>query len=233
MTAILKRELRAYFTSMLGYFYLAAIGAFSGLYFFTTTLMSDAAELSAVFSGLFTVVLFLIPLLTMRLFSEESRGRSLPLLYTAPVANWEMVLGKYLGALILYSLGIAFPLLFGVVLSVFQAPSWPAVWGSYLGLWLVGAALIAVGLYLSSRTQSQLIAGVCGLAISLMVLLLDAVALVFPEPVRSILFYLSFSERIYPMTLGLFRLGDAVYFLSIAGFFLYLCCRRLAARRML
>ena len=134
---------------------------------------------------------------------------------------------------LLYSLGIAFPLLFGVVLSVFQAPSWPAVWGSYLGLWLVGAALIAVGLYLSSRTQSQLIAGICGLAISLMVLLLDAVALVFPEPVRSILFYLSFSERIYPLTLGLFRLGDAVYFLSIAGFFLYLCCRRLAARRML
>jgi ABC-2 type transport system permease protein len=223
MGAILKREFQAYFRSPLGYVFVAAMFFFSGFYFFTYNLYASTTNMSMLFQLLFPVVLFMVPVLTMRLLSEERRSRTDQLLLTAPISRAEIVLGKYCAAALVFVIAISATLIQAAAMSVYAQPDWPVILGNFLGLLLLGLALIAVCMLLSALTDSQVIAAVGGLVLSLFLVLIDALALVVDSPLLQELFRsLSFNERYASFTAGMLELQSVVFFLSIAALFVSL-----------
>ncbi len=232
MRAIFKREFRAYFLSPLGYVLIAAMAFFTNYYFFTYNLYRGTADFSTLFSMLFPVVLILVPVLTMRLLSEDKRQKTDQLLMTAPVARAGIVLGKYLAALTVYSVSISFTLIDAGIAEMYASVEWPVVTGHFVGLFLLGAALIAVGLFLSGLTESQVIAAVLGFVASLFLMLVDALAYVVESPVLQTAFRnLSFNNRYDPFTYGIIDLSNALFFVSFALLFLFLTAASLEQRR--
>ena len=232
MSAIIKRELSSYFRSANGYVFLGIFYLFSGFYFFSTSLYSNSSSLVYLFNCLFTIILFTIYLLTMRLLSEEKKQKTDQLLLTAPVSVVEITLGKYISALIMYLISISITLIYAVVISFFVMPDIPVIIGSFLGLFLFGAALIAIGLFLSSLTENQFIAAILGVAVSLFIMFCDGLSkLVKSEFVNNILSYMSFSNHYGNFSMGIIGLSDVVFFLSIIVVFLFLTVRVLDRRR--
>jgi len=223
MRAILKREFRAYFQSPLGYVFFSAMFFFSGYYFFTYNLYGSTTNMTKLFELLFPVVLFLVPVLTMRLLSEEKRLGTDQLLLTAPVSRTAIVVGKYLAAVAVFCIAIAATLLQAVVMSLFAWPDWPVIIGNFTGLLLLGVTLIAICLFLSSLTESQLVAAILGFVVSLFLMLIDALAVVVSgDLLRSILRGLSFGDRYTPFTIGVLELPNVIFFLSTSFLFLAL-----------
>ncbi|MBE7017250.1 MAG: ABC transporter [Ruminococcaceae bacterium] len=232
MTAVFKREVRAYFQSPLGYVFIAVMYFFTAYYFFTYNLYNNTTDMSALFNQLFSVVLFLVPILTMRLMSEDKRARTDQLLLTAPVSRIGIVLGKYFSALCVYLVAISASLLMAVVLSVYGTPDWPVIIGNIIGLILLGAALIAICMFLSSITESQVIAAVSGFAVSLFLVLVDAlIYVVTGELFQKIFSYMSFNGRYNGFTIGIIDFSNVLFFLSIAAMFVLLTAAVLEKRR--
>lgn len=223
MGAILKREFRAYFQSPLGYVFISALFFFSGYYFFTYNIYGSTTNMSKLFDLLFPVVLFLVPVLTMRLMSEDKRSRTDQLLLTAPVSRAAIVLGKYLAAGLVFLIAVSATVLQAVVMSFFAQPDWPVIVGNVIGLLLLGLTLIAICMFLSSLTESQVIAAVTGFVVSLFLMLVDALALVVNSPFLQALFrHLSFNDRYTAFTLGILEVPHIVFFVSISVLFICL-----------
>lgn len=232
MTAVFKREVRAYFQSPLGYVFIAVMYFFTAYYFFTYNLYSNTTDMSMLFDQLFSVVLFLVPILTMRLMSEDKRSRTEQLLLTAPVSRIGIVLGKYFSAFCVYLVAISASLLMAVVLSFYGEPDWPVIIGNIIGLVLLGASLIAVCMFLSSITESQVIAAVSGFAVSLLLVLMDAmINVVSGKVVRQIFSYMSFNGRYNGFTIGIIDFSNVLFFVSIGVLFILLTAAVLEKRR--
>ena len=220
MQAILKREFRAYFQSPLGYVFFSAMYFFSGYYFFTYNLYGNTTNMGKLYELLFPVVLFLVPVLTMRLMSEEKRSGTDQLLLTAPISRAAIVLGKYGAAVSVFLIAISATMIQAVVMSFFAAPDWPVILGNFIGLLLLGTTLIAICMFLSALTESQLIAAILGFVVSLFVMLVDALALVVNSSFLQAFFRgLSFDDRYTSFTLGILELPNVVFFLSISFLF--------------
>lgn len=232
MNAVLKREFCAYFQSPLGYVFIAVMYFFTAYYFFTYNLYNNTTDMSMLFDQLFSVVLFLVPILTMRLMSEDKRAKTDQLLLTAPVSRIGIVMGKYLSALSVYLIAISSSLLMAIVLSFYAAPDWPVIIGNLIGLVLLGASLIAVCMFLSSLTESQVIAAVSGFAVSLFLVLVDALVYVVSGRLFRIIFsYMSFNGRYNGFTIGIIDFSNVLFFLSIAATFILLTTAVLEKRR--
>lgn len=232
MTAVLKREFKAYFLSPLGYVFIGAVYFFSGYYFFTYNLYSNTTDVSMLFSNLFSVVLFLVPILTMRLFSEERRSKTEQTLFTLPVSRFRIVIGKYLAALAVYAMAISATLLMALVVEIYSSPDWPVVLGNFIGLFLLGTTLIAICLLISSLTESQVVAAVGGFGVSLFLVLVDAMFYVVQEKGLKMLFsYMSFNDRYKGFTIGVIDMSNMCFFLSLTTLFLMLTTVVLEKRR--
>lgn len=232
MIAILKRETRAYFDSLIGYIFLTAFFAASGILFSVSSLQYGSTDMSGMYSGLFYILLVLIPILTMRTLSEEKRQKTDQLLLTAPLSLSALVIGKFLAAMIIYSIGVGMTLVYAVVVSFFGAVSWLTVLGNVVGLLLLGAAFIAVGILVSSLTESQVIAAIGGFAAMLVLFLIGSISTIIPiNWVASLLSELSFSERYSPFTYGVFDFSNVLFFISATVIFLFLTVRVLERRR--
>lgn len=233
MTAIYKREMRSYLTSPVGYVFLAVFYAISGYYFFATSLVGNTTDMSYVFSNLFSIVIFLVPMLTMRLFSEERRQKTEQALFTAPVRFTGIVMGKFLACLTMYLMGMGITLIYFLVLCAFRIPDAAVFFGNFLGLGLLGAALCAIGIFISSLTESQVIAAVGSLAIGLLLLFSNSFTpVVSNQLVSKLILNLSFYEHYLDFTRGLLNLADLTFFVSITGLFLFLTVRHLERRRI-
>lgn len=231
MLTIFKREFKAFFHSPVGFVFLAVFCFFSGLYFYTTLLM-QTADLSGVFSGMLIVVLMLIPILTMKLMSDDRRQKTDQALLTAPVGLLSLVFGKYLAAFAVFSIAVSINLVYGLVLTAFAEPEWPVLFGNLTGMLLLGAALIAIGIFISSLTESQVIAAIGTFAASLFILLIDSIAAVIPvDFLSTAISWLSFDDHYTPFSLGVFSLVNVLFFVSIAAIFLFLTVRVLDRRR--
>ena len=232
MRAILKREFRAYFQSPLGYVFIGAMYFFTGYYFFTYNLYGNTTDMSTLFSLLFSVVLFLVPVLTMRLLSEERRSKTEQTLLTAPISRLGIVLSKYLAALCVYLIAISGTLVMAVVLEIYSAPDWPVVLGNFIGLLLLGSALIAICLFISSITESQVIAGVTTFAALLILYLWDGIAGFLPgvlgEAASQFSVLAPFDDLVNN---SLLHLDGIVLYLSLIGLFLFLTVQTLQKRR--
>ncbi len=221
MLAILKRESRAYFRTPLGFVIIGAVFFFSGYFFFTYNLYGNTTDMSKLFAQLFPVVLFLVPVLTMRLFSEDKRLKIDQQLLTSPVTRTGIVLGKYFSAVLVYLIAIVSTLIEAIVMSFFARPDWPVVIGNFGGLFFLGLALISISMFLSSLTESQVIAAVTSFVVSLFLMLVDALTNVVSSPFLQDLFTsLSFNIRYTPFTLGIFELPNVIFFLSVSAMFL-------------
>ena len=180
MSAIFKREFKTFFTSPIGYFVLAVLFGFSGFYFFASNMYAGSADLSGVFGGLFTIVLLLVlPVLTMRLLSDDKRQRTDQALLTAPVSLTGIALGKFLAALLLFAIGISITLVFAIIIAFQVTPDWLVIVGNYVGLLLLGGMVIAIGLFISSLTESQFIAALGTFVASFAMIMVDSLGSVF------------------------------------------------------
>lgn len=231
MTAIFRREFAAYFISPIGYVYLTAFYLLAG-YQYAVLLLSGSGDMAAEFAFLYTMVLLLSPVLTMRLLSEERRQRTDQLLFSAPVTLWGITGGKYFAAVAVYLLGIAVTLPQAAVLSAFAEVNWMLVAGNLAGMALVGMASIALCMFISAHTENQIIAAIGGFAAMLAVLSLNSIAALIPfEPLRALLRGVSFYSRYYSLTMGIISVSDVFFFASFAGLFFFLTARALERRR--
>lgn len=234
MGAIFRRELRSFFTNPIGYVVLAVLFAISGYFFFYYNLSSNSADLTNVFVKLFSIILLALPFLTMRLFSEEKRQKSDQALLTAPVSLTGIVMGKFLATLLLFLLGLSITLVYGIVIAFGGAiPDWTMLIGNYLGLALVGGLIIAVGVFVSALTESQVIAAVGTLAVSLMLMCVDLVGSLFASFVwiQKITDFLSITNRYADFALGLIYYDNIFFFLSLQALFIFLTVRVLDKKR--
>lgn len=231
MFAVLKRELSAYFSSPIGYIYLAVFYVFSG-YFFFGVLYSNTTSLSNVFNGMFTIIMLLIPILTMRLMSEDLKNKTDQALLTAPISLLSLVLGKFLSALIVYCLGVAITLVYAIVIATFAPPDWTVVFGNVLGMLLLGAALIAIGMFISALTENQVIAAVGGFAVGFSLILVNSLAsLISTEWLKKFVSGFSFMERYDEFTNGILDISNIFFFISICAVFVFFTVRVFEKRR--
>ncbi len=233
MGAIFRRELKAYFSSPLGYIFLGVIYAISGFYFWYV-LYNQANYIQYVFSNMFTIVLMIVPLLTMRLMSEDKKLKTDQLLLTAPVNITSVVLGKYFAAFVVYLLGVSSTIVYQIVLATFATPDWNVFLGNYLAIALIGAALISIGIFVSSLTENQIISAIGTLAISLFIWLLDSIAMALPagfEWIGTVLGSLSFMTRYNDFVSGILNVSHILFFVSFAAVFLFLTVRVLEKKR--
>lgn len=232
MIAILRRELGAYFSSPIGYVFLAAIYIFAGFFFFSTAVLYNSPDLRMTFSNLFLVVMVLIPLLTMRLLSEDKKHKTDQLLLTAPVSLISLVCGKVLAAFVVYLAGIAVTLLFAFTTALFVTPEWAVMLGHFVGLALLGLAMITIGTFISATTENQVVAAVGAFVASLFLMLIDTFAPLIPVSwLSSFVADLSFLSHYNSFTLGVLKLPDILFFISVCVVFLFLTVRVFEKRR--
>ena len=231
MFAILKRELSAYFASPIGYIYLAVFYVFSG-YFFFGVLYSNTTSLSNVFNGMFTIIMLLIPILTMRLLSEDRKNKTDQALLTAPINLISLVMGKFLSALIVYALGVAITLVYAIIIATFARPDWMVSCGNIVGMLLLGAALIAIGMFISALTENQVIAAVGGFAAGFSLILVDSLStLVTIDWLSSFISGLSFMVRYDEFTSGILDISNVLFFVSVCAVFIFFTVRVFEKRR--
>lgn len=236
---IFKKELRSYFTSLIAYIVLTVFLVIAGYYFYTDlalfVLWGGASVQEGLWQYLFhdirLILLFTIPLLTMRLFSEEKKLGTIELLFTYPFRDIEILLGKYLACLTVFSIMLGFTLLYPVLLGVvYQVESGPLV-ASYLGMFLLGSSFIACGILVSSLTENQIVAALITSGIILAFWFIDWNEAAVSPQVAVVLHHLSFFEHFYNFVRGVIDTKDIVYFLMFTFFFLFLTLRSLESRR--
>ncbi len=231
MSAIFKREVKSYFSSPIGYVFLTAMTFFSGI-FFIYMYSYGYADITYVFSNMFVIIMFAVPLLTMRLMSEERKQRTDQALLTAPVSLTGIVMGKFLAAFSIFALGFAPSLIYQIIFSANISLNWLLYINALLGVLLYGAALISIGLFISSLTESQVVAAVLGIVVSLLIGLMDSFASMINNSFLSgIVEKISFSGRYETFSAGILDLSNVVFFVSVAAVFIFLTVRMLEKKR--
>lgn len=224
MKAILKRELKSYFASPIGYVCIAVLLVLSGLLYLQV--------MYSVYTNMFTFSMMVIPILTMKSMSDEQKNKTDQALLTSPVSVTSIVLGKFLAAFIVYAIAMTGTLLPCVAISLFGSPSWGEVFGYYLGSLFYGAAMIAIGVFISSLTVSQVIAAIATFAVSIFILMMGQISsLASGTFLAQVVEWLSFDSRYSYFTQGIFNISSAVFFLSVVAIFVFLTARRLESKR--
>lgn len=160
MLAIYKKELKSYLTSMQGYVFMAFIMLVLGIYFTAYNLNYASPDFGTTLNSVTFVFLIITPILTMRILAEEKRNKTDQLLFTSPVPIWKIVFGKYLGMVTIYLIPVVITLFYPLILAKYGTVSYPMTLTAIVGFFFLGCANIAVGLFLSSITESQVIAAV-------------------------------------------------------------------------
>ncbi len=245
MFAIYKKELRSYFINAIGYVYVGVFLAAAALLLCMTTLGASSYNTSSYFMALIFSFIILIPLLTMKLFAEEKKLRTEQLLLTSPVSITGMIMGKYLAALTVFlgSLLVScinfFPLyvykrieLSETEVYTHLGPAGAQIVGCVIGVALIGAAFIAIGLFISSLTENQLAAAVITVAVIVVMLLLNVVnSYIDLYAIRVVIDWVCVISRFNNFTAGILDLSAVVYYLSLAGVFILLTNRVYEKRR--
>ncbi len=232
MTAVFKRELKSYFISPIGYVFLAAFYAYAGLMFYVTGLSEGKTRMDMLFSSLVIVLVVIVPILTMRTMAEERRSKTDQCLLTSPVSIGGIVAGKFLAAFVVYLAAISITIIMALISCIYAAPDWSVVLGNFIGLALIGASYIAIGVFCSSCTESQPVSAVLSFGVLLCVTFISSIASQLPfEFLTKLADKVSFAERYYSFTYGLFDISNVLFFISAAFVFLFLTVRIVEKRR--
>lgn len=234
MNAIYLKELSSYFKSARGYICLGLYFLFGGQFLLMQIRYKGTNDIAAVFADMYIVVLLTLPLLTMRLLSEEKRTRTDQALFTAPVSLTEIVWEKFLAAFTVFALGISVFIVYFLVLGVLSKPDLSMFLGNYLGMLLLGGALISIGLFVSALTESQMLAAVGTFGCMIFVIFLDSVGGMLPDSLSMIskaLAAVSMEARFSDFVSGILNPANIIYFVSIVLIFNFLSERMLDKNR--
>jgi len=228
---VARREVNAAFLSLLAWIVLTIFLVISGLCFSFVVNKTHAASLEGTVGSISFLFLFATPLLTMRLLSEEYRSGTIESLMTAPVTEFQVVLGKFIGALVFYGFILAPTLAYAVILRILGKPDVGVMFSSYVGLVAMGCEYIALGLFCSTLTQHDLIAAVLAF-VALLVLCVPAlIGDYLPAALRSSVEYAGTMEHLSAFSTGRIAFRDLFYFFSMTGFWLFLSVRALESKR--
>jgi ABC-2 type transport system permease protein len=237
MLAVFKRDFKAYFTSAIGYIYLGAYILVLNLMFFLGNALGGSSSLVGVFSFMMMVMMFLTPILTMRVFSEEFKQKTDQILFTSPVKLSAIVMGKFFSSFAVFVCLLVLSLFWPFAISIFGENNMAEVTGNYAGILCIGAAYISMGVFISSLTENQVVAAVGSLGLFVALFILEFVAMSFygsgvlPVFVMRSFLFVSIYGRYNDITQGLLALDDIVFFLSVCAVFLFLTVRGLEKRR--
>lgn len=232
MGAIIKRELSSYFRSATAYVVMGVYFFFSGLFFYLYCFRSNSSNMSYVYANMFYIIMFIIPIIAMKTFSEEKRQKTDQALLTSPTSLTEIVLGKFLGAFILFAICCSIFLLYAVVIAFFAQPQWSVILCTFLGLLLLGGSFIAINVFISSLTESMIVAAVAGMAIGLIIdMMTYFISMISVTWITDILQKINFINYYQNFTYGILSITDIVFFLSVTGLFLFFTVRVLEKRR--
>lgn len=191
MLAIYKKELKSYFTSMTGYVFIAFFLCIIGIYYVAYNLVGSLANFEYVLSSTSFLFVLLVPILTMRIMAEEKKQKTDQLLYTSPLSPTSIIVGKYLAVFTVFLLAMVIVSLYPVILLQFGNIPLKIAYGSILGFLLLGAAYIAIGLFISSLTESQLVSAVVSFVVILITVLMSGIVEMFPKDNKSALIIFS------------------------------------------
>ena len=243
--AIAVKELRSYFASPIAYVVIGFFALMFGFFFYSLLLYFDRQSLQAagqavnvneqflrpVFLNATVIFLFVLPLVTMRTYSEEKRSGTIELLLTAPLTDLQIILGKFLGAMGLYAAMLAITLVHVGLLFMFGNPEWRPVVTTYLGLLLMGGCFISVGLLISSLTKNQIVAGMITFGVFLMLWVINWIASFMGPTTQQVLNYLSITDHLDDFTKGIIDTKHLVYYVSFITFGLFLTARSVDTER--
>jgi len=225
------RQFRSYFNGPVAYIVISIVMLTLGFFFWNTFFLFGRASAREMFRWLSLILVFALPALTMGLLAEEKRTGTIELLITMPVTEAQVILGKFLGVLGLYAVLLALTVAYPISISTLGDLDWGPVWGGYLGLFLQGSAVLAIGLMASSWTSNQLIALFVALTLSVFFWVLDKFLALLPTNAASALEWLSFDYHFQSMARGVVDLRDVLFFISVTVFALALAFRALESRR--
>ena len=246
---IARKEIESYFRSPIAYGVMAFFALIAGYFFYASVMFfvrrgmemammgqSQPMDLNEyivrpLLSNISVIALFLIPMITMRLFAEEKRSGTIELLLTSPLRDWEILLGKFLGAMALYTAMLGISFLSMLILFAYGKPDWRPLLVGYLGLLLQGGALLAIGTFISNCTKNQIVAGVAGFAVCLMLWILNWVSEFGTTIPERILSYIAVTSHFDSFAKGVLDLKDIVYYLSVIFIGLFLTARSMEALR--
>ncbi len=224
MCAIYKKELRAYLTSMIGYIFMAVLLAVTSLYYVANCLVGGYPVFGAILSSVYFILLIVVPVLTMRSMAEERRQKTDQLLMTAPVSLWKIVLGKYLAMVTIFLIPMALLCLYPLILLQFGSVSLPMAYTAILGYTLFGAACLAIGLFLSAVTESQVIAAVLTFGVLFFLNMASGIANVIGASgiVASVFNALCIYQPFINFVQGIFDLTGVLYYVTVIVLALFL-----------
>lgn len=240
MRAIYRKEMRQYFHSVMGYVFLAIFMLISGFYFTMGNLLSRSGDISYFFQSIISLLMYLIPMLTMRSFAEEKKIKTEQLLFTAPVSTTEIVLGKFLAAMSVFLCGLAVTLLYPIILALFSSNTfigalqnmfWETL-GNYLAIILLVGAFVAIGIFISAITENQVVAAVLSYVVLFGLWVSSSMAVNNQNEVMgAILTGISLFIKYYEMTMGVFNPASILFYITLIFVFLFLTVRVLERRR--
>jgi ABC-2 type transport system permease protein len=243
-----QKELRSYFASpiayviigffalVFGYFYIVSIN-----YFLTMSMQMgipgqgqiniNSMAIRPLLQNVSVVALFVLPLITMRTYAEEKRTGTIELLLTSPLTDFDIIMGKFLGAVALYGLMLAVTLIHIGVLFIYGNPEWKPILSGYLGLLLMGASFISIGLLISSLTKNQIVAGMVTFAVLLLLWTLTWATESAGPVMQKVLEAVSITSHFDDFAKGVISMRHLVYYLSFIGFGLFLTAKSVDSER--
>jgi ABC-2 type transport system permease protein len=246
---ICHKELKSYFASPIAYGLMAFFAAITGYFFWIrvgyfvesgmrSMMMGRGGPMDVnewvvrpILSDISVIGLFLIPMITMRLFAEEKRSGTIELLATSPVRDIEIILGKWLAALILYAAILGVSAINIAALFLYGKPDWKPILLAYLGLLLQGGCLLALGAFISTMTKNQIIAGAGAFALSLLLWVLEWVSSYETAAWAKVMAYLSVVAHFESFAKGVLDTKDLVYYISLIFLGLFLTARSMESLR--
>ena len=244
-----RKELKSYFASPIAYIVIGVFSLLFGYFYYALVVFFDRQSMQIqafgpdqvvninqlliqpVLINVSIIVLFVLPMVTMRAYAEEKRSGTIELLLTAPLTDVQIVFGKFLGAMTLYAAMLTVTLLHIGVLFALGEPEWMPVATGYLGLLLMGGCFVAVGLLASSLTRNQIVAAVITFTVFLLLWVIDWVASFMGPTTQAVLTYMSLTRHLEDFTLGILDTSHVIYYLSVIAFGLFLTVRAVDTER--
>jgi ABC-2 type transport system permease protein len=233
IVAILKKEFKSYFLSPIAYVFITVYLVATNFLFFQGFFIINQADMKGYFSILPWVFLFFVPAITMRSWAEEKKVKTLELLLTWPVSDIEIVTGKFLASFCFLAVAILLSLTVPITLAILGHPDAGPIIGSYLGSLLMGAAYLAIGLWVSSLTENQIVAFILGVVVTFLLFIIgnQFVTMAAPLPLVPLLTYVGLGSHFESIGRGVVDSRDVIYYLSVVAFFLFLNVRSIESRK--
>lgn len=245
---IAGKELRAYFASPIAYVVIGFFSLIFGYFFYTllwyfdrqsmqmapgagTAMNINQMLIGPVFMNVAVMALFMLPMITMRTYAEEKRAGTMELLLTAPLTDWQIILGKFAGAMGFYLAMLAVTVIHVGLLFVFGSPEWKPIVTVYLGMTLMGGCFVALGLFVSSLTKSQMVAGAATWAVFLLLWVINWIGQSLGPTGQAVVQHLSITDHLDDFARGVIDTKHLVYYVSFIAFGLFLTAKSVDSER--